>query len=51
MCNNNYYLLKCTRKKSMFIEFENKIGLYCCAFNGSIIGKFCSKGFDKICKS
>ena len=67
MCSNNDDLLDCTRKKYMFIGYVNKLRSnygnlqhtvlmnlfksYCCSFYGSILWKFCSKGFDKICKS
>ena len=60
-------MICCTRKKSMFIGYVNKLRSnyghlqhtvlmnlfksYCCSFYGSILWTFCSKCFDKICKS
>ena len=67
MCSYNDELRHCTRKKSMFIGYVNKFRKnygnlqhtvlmnlfksYCSKFYGSILWMFCSKGFDKICKS
>ena len=67
MCSTHDDFRDCTRKKSMFIGYVNKLRSndgnlqhnvlmnlfksYCCSYNGSILWKFCSKGFDKICKS
>ena len=67
MCSNNDDLIDCTRKKSMFIGYVNKLRSnygnlqhtvlmnlfksYGFSFYGSILWKLCSKGFDKISKS
>ena len=61
MCSNNDDLLDCTRNKSMFIGYVNKLRSiydnlqhtvqmnlfksYCCSFYSSILWNFCSKGF------
>ena len=67
MCSDNDDLLDCKRKKSMIIWYVNNLRLnygnlqhnvlmnlfksYCCCFYGYILWTFCSKAFDKICKS
>ena len=63
MCSNNDDLLDCTRKRSMFIGYVNKLRSnygnlqhtvlmnlfksYCCSFYGSILWKFVLKALIK----
>ena len=67
VCSTGTDLIECTRKKSKFIGYVNQLKStygnpqsdilmnlfksYCCSVYGSILWKFNSVGFDKICKS